>query len=109
MYTESKISKDLKYLSNKYNLHVNYFKNNRTILIENNLERWIIKISSSSFSLLHSNKQTLNSGKLRDYHFQKKRLRSKESLFNIFSYIVQHNKQKIYGKSKMERLFEQIS
>lgn len=109
MYTIENIKKDLNYFSKKYNFKYNFFENNEMILIENNLEVWFIKFSKQHCTLLHTNKESVLSGKICSYHPQKQRERSKKALLYFFHYIDIHGKNKIFKKTRMERIFERIS
>lgn len=108
-YKNKNIKKDLKILSKTYNFKVNFFENSNTILIENNLERWFIKISKSHLTLFHGNKNHLLDGKICSYHLQREKELKRETLFEFFKFINDHGRNKILKKTRLEKLFEQIS
>lgn len=100
----------IEYLKNTYNhFNVLVFENTETIIIENNLERWSICKSNQNFKLYHTNERSVFKGKFNSYHLQFQKTFSKKSLIEIFKYIEKHGNKKIYKKSKIDRLFEQIS
>lgn len=106
---------EIETLIEKYkSLSVKLFENNDTIFIENNLERWMIVLVGNKLRLNHTNSSSFVGGKFNSYHLQFERFLSLDALQYMFSYIINHKRDKFYikenfyNKENSKKLFKQI-